>query len=113
MSEPAPAAGPAKRRLIFPPWFDKFVRLFGLVVAGGPVYVVLLATYAGSVENTMVGYQPGQPVAYSHAVHVGELGMDCRYCHTTVEKAASRSSTESGTFATRFSGTTTNSAWLA
>ncbi|MBK8048253.1 MAG: cytochrome c3 family protein [Anaerolineales bacterium] len=26
-----------------------------------------------------------QPVAYSHALHVGELGLDCRYCHTPVE----------------------------
>ena len=25
---------------------------------------------------------------YSHALHAGELGIDCRYCHTTVERAA-------------------------
>jgi hypothetical protein len=31
---------------------------------------------------------PEQPVPYSHALHVGQLGMDCRYCHTTVETAA-------------------------
>ncbi len=34
-----------------------------------------------------VGYQPEQPVPYSHKLHVGELGIDCRYCHTTVEEA--------------------------
>jgi hypothetical protein len=28
-----------------------------------------------------------QPVPYSHALHAGKLGIDCRYCHTTVEKA--------------------------
>jgi hypothetical protein len=27
-------------------------------------------------------------VPYSHALHAGELGIDCRYCHNTVEKAA-------------------------
>jgi hypothetical protein len=27
-------------------------------------------------------------VPYSHALHVGELGLDCRYCHSTVEKSA-------------------------
>ena len=32
-----------------------------------------------------IGYEPKQPVAYSHALHVGKLGMDCRYCHNTVE----------------------------
>src|SRR5881394_2761540 len=28
-----------------------------------------------------------QPVPFSHAHHVGELGIDCRYCHTTVESS--------------------------
>jgi len=31
---------------------------------------------------------PVQPVPYSHALHVGKLGLDCRYCHTTVEQTA-------------------------
>jgi hypothetical protein len=30
---------------------------------------------------------PNQPVAYSHALHAGELGMDCRYCHNVVERS--------------------------
>src|SRR5882757_728287 len=30
-----------------------------------------------------------QPVQFSHKHHVGDDGIDCRYCHTTVEKAAS------------------------
>lgn len=36
----------------------------------------------------MVGYEPEQPVAFSHAVHVQQLGMDCRFCHTAVEVSA-------------------------
>ena len=28
-----------------------------------------------------------KPVPYSHALHAGKLGIDCRYCHNTVEKA--------------------------
>jgi hypothetical protein len=31
---------------------------------------------------------PDQPVQYSHRLHAGQLGIDCRYCHTGVEKAA-------------------------
>jgi hypothetical protein len=42
----------------------------------------------GSPQATAVGYQPPQPVPYSHALHAGKLGIDCRYCHTTVEVAA-------------------------
>jgi hypothetical protein len=35
-----------------------------------------------------VGYTPEQPVPFSHAFHVGQLGLDCRYCHNGVEKSA-------------------------
>jgi hypothetical protein len=31
-----------------------------------------------------VGYQPTQPIAYSHQLHAGTLGIDCRYCHSDV-----------------------------
>jgi len=44
--------------------------------------------YYGSPKYTDVGYRPEQPVPYSHKLHVGDLGMDCRYCHTTVERSA-------------------------
>jgi Cytochrome c7 and related cytochrome c len=37
---------------------------------------------------TNVGKQVPQPVPFSHLVHVNDLGMDCRYCHTTVETSA-------------------------
>ena len=32
------------------------------------------------------GYSPDQPVPFSHKIHAGELGMDCQFCHTAVEK---------------------------
>jgi len=31
--------------------------------------------------NIDTGYAPEQPIAYSHRLHAGELGMDCLYCH--------------------------------
>ncbi len=45
------------------------------------------AIHLGRQEN----YAPDQPVKFSHKVHVGENGIDCKYCHTTAEysKAAS------------------------
>src|SRR5205085_3372114 len=72
----------------FPPWFDQLIKLVGVLVVGGLVYLVVFALYGSSPQTTHVGYQPKQPVPYSHALHVGKLGMDCRYCHNTVEKAA-------------------------
>jgi hypothetical protein len=47
-----------------------------------------MAYYATSPETLDPGYSPQQPVPFSHALHAGELGVDCRYCHTTVERAA-------------------------
>jgi hypothetical protein len=38
---------------------------------------------------TQVGVVREQPVAFSHRHHVAGLGIDCRYCHTSVEEAAS------------------------
>jgi len=29
-----------------------------------------------------------QPIQFSHAHHVGGIGLDCRYCHTSVEKSS-------------------------
>jgi hypothetical protein len=36
-------------------------------------------------SNVNVGHAPLQPVPYSHKVHAGQLKLDCRYCHNTVE----------------------------
>src|SRR5215468_8008133 len=37
---------------------------------------------------TRQGERLEQPVPFSHQHHVAGLGLDCRYCHTSVEKAA-------------------------
>jgi mono/diheme cytochrome c family protein len=33
------------------------------------------------------GYAPKQPIAFSHKLHAGELNLDCKYCHSTVEES--------------------------
>ncbi len=59
-----------------------------MVVTAGLIYLVVVGAYGTSPYTTNVGYSPRQPVPFSHKVHVGNLKMDCRYCHTTVDKAA-------------------------
>jgi len=49
---------------------------------------VTLFSYVARPQFTEVGYSPVQPVAYSHKLHAGNLGMDCRYCHIGVEQSA-------------------------
>ena len=62
------------------------LSLFGALVGG--VLLVFLVWYYFSPEYTDVGYAPEQPVEYSHQLHAGQLGMDCRYCHNFVEMSA-------------------------
>lgn len=53
-----------------------------------PAAATAFVWYYFSPRFTDVGYQPVQPVAYSHKLHAGELAIDCRYCHASVELSA-------------------------
>jgi hypothetical protein len=46
-----------------------------------------LAALSRSPANTKVHVPKNQPVPFSHQHHNWELGIDCRYCHTSVEKS--------------------------
>ncbi len=73
---------------IFPKWTNKIPLA---IAAGAPIVligVVGFIWYYFSPNYTDVGYMPTQPVPFSHQLHAGQLGMDCRYCHNTVENAA-------------------------
>ena len=47
--------------------------------------------YYATPKYLNVGYQPVQPVPFEHSLHAGQLGIDCRYCHASVEKSATSS----------------------
>lgn len=74
--------------MIFPKWTNKLP----LILGGGAISSLLAAVFVVwfwfSPKHTDVGYSPKQPIPYSHALHVGELGMDCRYCHQNVETSS-------------------------
>jgi hypothetical protein len=72
---------------IFPKWTNQipFLLPIGLALVGG--VVVAGVTVYCTPKNTRVGYEPIQPVPFSHAIHAGQLGIDCRYCHGGVEKS--------------------------
>lgn len=78
----------SEREIIFPPWFDKLFRMLSAGGAFGVVYVAGIVNFGFSPKTTDAGYMPEQPIPYSHRLHVGELGLDCRYCHTGVEVGA-------------------------
>ena len=50
--------------------------------------VIFLSSYAGSymLPGNHQSYEPVQPIAYSHRLHAGELGIACLHCHTAAEQ---------------------------
>ena len=60
--------------------YGSVVMLFAPVVL---TYLVLRSPY-----QTKVGVIQPQPVPFSHEHHVRGLGIDCRYCHTSVETSS-------------------------
>ncbi len=74
--------------LIFPKSTDKYVKIGGGVVALLVLGGISAYAYFTLPQVMDTGYSPQQPVAYSHKIHAGNLGMDCYYCHNTVYKAA-------------------------
>ena len=60
------------------------LALLGFVaVLGGSVAMLNSSGY-----NTNQDMYVDQPIQFSHAHHVGGAGLDCRYCHTSVEESA-------------------------
>jgi hypothetical protein len=70
---------------LFPPWTNRLPLVIALAGVGLIVGAVFFFWHFGSPKFTDVGYRPDQPVPYSHKLHAGDLGIDCRYCHTGVE----------------------------
>jgi hypothetical protein len=74
-------------RFVFPPWTNVLPPLSLVAAVGGLCTVIFGIWYYFSPKHTDVGYEPEQPVPYSHKLHAGELGLDCRYCHVNVERS--------------------------
>jgi hypothetical protein len=72
--------------MVFPKWTNKIPVVLLASVVFFICFVVFAFAYWGSPKNYVVGYQPVQPIAFSHQLHAGQMGMDCRYCHYNVER---------------------------
>jgi hypothetical protein len=74
---------------IFKPTTNTLARLS--IVAGVLGALAAVLAVAGVVRSsymTGVGVEIRQPVPFSHRHHVGDAGIDCRYCHTSVEESS-------------------------
>jgi cytochrome c551/c552 len=55
----------------------------------GVIFLLLTSAYLGFGTLFSVGvdqgYQPVQPIAFSHKIHAGENKVDCQYCHSSAK----------------------------
>jgi len=72
---------------LFHPAADWILKLTVLAVLGGLV-LVLVAWHSSLAFQPAVGQPVAQEVPFSHKHHVGEEGLDCRYCHTSVDQSS-------------------------
>ena len=63
-----------------------FIGIMLFIFMALVVKLVLDGLYSVGVQQ---GYQPKQPIAFSHALHAGQYEIQCQYCHTGVMKAKS------------------------
>src|SRR6185503_15934686 len=65
-------------------------RIVTIVLGFALAYsMVLLASRAAMfhLPDNHQGYEPVQPIAYSHRLHAGELQIQCQYCHIGAEQS--------------------------
>ena len=100
---------------IFSPAADTWIRLF---LAGGAAVICVgtAAVIAFARSDYYTGariHPPPQPVPFSHQHHVGGLGIDCRYCHSSVAEGPRAGLPPTHTCMTCHSQIWTNAAMLA
>ena len=99
---------------IFGPAANLVAKLVLLALGGSIVVAFLIGWIGPSTEwATRVGYPVEQPVPFSHKHHVGGLGIDCRFCHATVETSATAGMPPTHTCMTCHSQLWTNARMLA
>lgn len=74
----------------------RLVVLVGLVLGLGGLFIAANSLQAAKtpvdtlnpgIPTKPAGPATAQPIAYSHELHAGKLGIDCAYCHTNVDKS--------------------------
>jgi len=71
---------------IFSPVADTWLRIFMIgaaLLASGAIVLPIGLARSSWVTGANI-HPPAQPVPFSHRHHAGQLGIDCRYCHTSV-----------------------------
>ena len=68
-------------------WIREHKKLIALLLLTGAVVSSYKGWYALASIGIAQDYQPDQPIKFSHALHAGTNGINCKYCHSGVEKS--------------------------
>jgi hypothetical protein len=99
---------------LFAPRANTISRLILACIVGVPIVgVALVCTASFTPFVTHQNIVVPQPVPFSHRHHVGELGLDCRYCHLGVEVGSNAGLPDTATCMTCHSQLWTNAPMLA
>jgi hypothetical protein len=82
-----------RQRCGMPQIFHRSTNTLSRLSIFGALFIVAGLAYGLALVNrspyvTRAGVAVEQPVPFSHRHHAGELGIDCRYCHTAVEASS-------------------------
>lgn len=61
------------------------ILLISAIVLG--IFALFPKLAAFHLPGNHQGYEPVQPIAYSHRLHAGEMGIQCLYCHSAADKS--------------------------
>jgi len=73
---------------VFPKWVNTLPAFIFLGSTLAFLTLIFIFWYWLGPKSLEVGYTPEQPIKYSHKLHAGDLGIDCRYCHFNVETSS-------------------------
>ena len=68
-------------------WAWKNRGWFGVTVFVATILLLSMGMTKWLDLGVYENYKPVQPIAYSHQIHAGDLGIDCNYCHNAVTKS--------------------------
>src|SRR5258705_2259726 len=84
--EGLPEPVPMKTSKRFIHWARNNKKLVALILIVLFVWANVKGWYALSAIGISQGYQPEQPIAFSHKIHAGDNAINCKYCHFGAEK---------------------------
>ncbi len=82
LPEPAPVSKYRENR----EWIRRNKKLIAVILVFLTIVGSVKAWYAMLAIGVTQGYQPDQPIAYSHKLHAGEMQIACIYCHSGAER---------------------------